>query len=91
MYPLGQYLCIHAGQSNHYINTSVTPSTPALFNLQTQYINYIAPPWSMRVLLFPQATKVIKLILSKLNEMGLQGKSTIPLARLELRIFDTPF
>lgn len=40
----------------------------------------------MRVLLFPQATEVIKLILSKLNEMGLQGKSTIPLARLELRI-----
>lgn len=45
----------------------------------------------MRVLLFPQATKVIKLILSKLNEMGLQGKSTIPLARLELRISDTQF
>lgn len=34
---------------------------------------------------------MIKLILSKLNEMGLQGKSTIPLARLELRISDTQF
>lgn len=30
---------------------------------------------------------MIKLILSKLNEMRLQGKSTIPMARLELRGF----
>lgn len=91
MYPLRVYLCIHTGQNNHYISTSVTGTTPVLFNPHFNTLITWHPHEVCKCFYFHRHTKVIKLILCKLSKTRLWGKSTIHLPRMELRIFDTHF